>query len=735
MIGFKKDKQGQNNGSNDGKKNKETMTMTTGGVNTTPAKSEATAVGSPLKIGSAEKISGDYKAKGMDTDTRSKAVDSARVTEVGAVSGNRQTSKISTHLQKHNDNEHTEATPQQSRAEHNIAPAVSQDNNTTVETSNHDEVDISKAADDLSRLLSQKNKKHEQAKNESGQADKTTKSSFSLFKKKPKLEGIKNKMDSLAIVGPITAAYRDFATAQSTSASGVRVIDRYSIREPVIHVTVARDEIGSPVYLIEEPILTDEEKIVYSQLMDKLQYELKAPYDSVKTNPKEYFDEEAKKIITKYALSMGVTPNVTWNKVYYYITRDMIGFGPLEAIMSDPNIEDVSIDGVDKDVYIWHKKYESLKTNLVFKTEKELDDTIIRLVHMSGKHISTAYPIVDATLPGRHRLVATFRKEVSRYGSTVTIRKFREDPFTVVDLLNFKTFNHEIAAYSWLLMEHSLSSIIVGSTASGKTTLLNALVSMTKPSSKIVTIEETQEINIHHQNWVPLISRLGYGGGAEKIGEVSLFDLVRASMRMRPDILIVGEVRGEEAYVLFQAISTGHGGMCTLHADDVESAVQRLTSKPMDVAPIHMKFLDLMFAVRNISVTDPITKKPYRTRRVLAVTEIMDYNKYNQVFHWDPATDTHVMTKGSLHHSEKLKVISKDTGKSMDELIEDIKGRELILRWLQKNDIRNFKDLGRIFEKYHENKKEFLSEVRAHLGVQEEQKAIVAGSASAAHGQ
>jgi hypothetical protein len=339
--------------------------------------------------------------------------------------------------------------------------------------------------------------------------------SASLFgSKKSKVEEIKKKLGPARIIAPITADRKLFDAPQS------QIIERYTIREPVIYVSVTRDEIGSPVYLIEEPALTQDEKVIYSQLMDVLQYELKGPYDGSKSDPKEYFDGQAKKIITKYALSMGVTPNVTWNKVYYYITRDMIGFGPLEAIMNDPNIEDVSIDGVDKDVYVWHKKYESLRTNLVFRSDKELDDSIIRLVHLSGKHISTAYPIVDATLPGRHRLVATFRREVSRYGSTATIRKFREDPFTIIDLLNFKTLNHEIAAYSWLLMEHNVSSIIVGSTASGKTTLLNSLTSMTRPSSKIVTIEETQEINIHHQNWVPLVSRLGYGAGSEKIGEV-----------------------------------------------------------------------------------------------------------------------------------------------------------------------------------------------------------------------
>jgi flagellar protein FlaI len=530
---------------------------------------------------------------------------------------------------------------------------------------------------------------------------------FSLFGKRSGIEDLKKKM------GPSSAS-PIMAESKAVQDASLSVMERYTVKEPVEYITIARDEIGSPVYLIEEPSLTNEETAIYGKLIDVIQYELKAPYEGV--DPRKYFDEQAKKIITKYAMSLGITPNVTWNKIYYYITRDMVGFGPLEVIMNDPNVEDVSIDGTDKPLYVWHKKYESLKTNLMFKKEKELDDTIIRLVHMSGKHISTAYPIVDATLPGRHRLVATFRKEVSRYGSTVTIRKFREDPFTIIDLLNFKTLNHEIAAYSWLLMEHNVSSIIVGSTASGKTTLLNSLVSLTRPSAKVVTIEETQEINIHHQNWVPLVSRLGYGVGSEKMGEVALFDLVKASMRMRPDILIVGEVRGEEAYVLFQAISTGHGGMCTLHADEVESAVQRLTSKPMDVAPIHIKFLDLMFVVRNTAVTDPVTKKTTRTRRVLSVTEIMDYNKYNRIFEWDPVTDRHVLAKGSFNGSEKLKSISRDTGKSMEELIEDIKRREMVLRWLQHKDIRNFKELGRIFEKYQERPTEFYAEVSKELG-------------------
>ena len=221
---------------------------------------------------------------------------------------------------------------------------------------------------------------------------------------------------------------------------------------------------------------------------------------------------------------------------------------------------------------------------------------------MSGKHVSTAFPIVDATLPGGHRLSATFRKEVSPQGSTLTIRKFRKDPFTIIDLINFGVMDYNIAAYAWLLIENRFTAVVVGATASGKTTFLNALLSMVNPNSKIVTIEEVQEINIHHVNWAALVSRVSDGLSETNIGEVTLFNLVKTAMRMRPDIMVVGEVRGEEAYALFQAISTGHGGLATLHAEDASSAIQRLTSKPMDVAPSYISFLDLIFSVRRVAL-------------------------------------------------------------------------------------------------------------------------------------
>src|SRR2546427_57182 len=300
--------------------------------------------------------------------------------------------------------------------------------------------------------------------------------------------------------------------------------------------------------------------------------------------------------------------------------------------MRDPGIEDISADGVGKPIFIYHRKYENLETNITFAKDEELDNIISRLAHMAGKHVSTAFPVVQGTLPGRHRLAATFRREISPYGGTLTIRKFREDPLTIIDMLNLNVISYGLAAYTWLLLENRATAIVAGATGSGKTTLLNAVLTLTKMSAKIVTIEEGQELNIAHLNWTALVARQSYGMGQESGTEAGLFDLVKATLRMRPDILVVGEVRGEEAYVLFQALSTGHGGLCTLHADDVTSAIQRLTSKPMDVPAFFIPFPDLIFTVRR-SAMPPAGGGTRGVRRVLSVDEVEEGDKRSGNIH------------------------------------------------------------------------------------------------------
>jgi len=470
-----------------------------------------------------------------------------------------------------------------------------------------------------------------------------------------------------------------------------KVIDRYPVNSPFAYAVVAQSPLLSRRYYLDEVPLTKTEAAIYSYLLDALEAELTVPREQV--NPRQYFADQARKILLKYSIRV---PAASWSKIIYFAERDLVGFGVLDGMMRDPNIEDISIDALAKPLFVYHKGYESLETNLTISDEEQMDNLITRLSHMAGKHVSTAFPIVQGTLPGRHRLVATFRREVSPQGSTATIRKFREDPLTIVDMLNLNLMDYKIAAYTWYLMQNRATAIVVGATGAGKTTLLNALVTLTRLNTKLVTIEEVQEINIPHLNWTSLVSRESYAATEEKAGEVGLFDLVKAAMRMRPDILCVGEVRGEEAYVLFQAISTGHGGLCTLHADDSASALQRLISEPMNVPKAFLPFLDLVFVVRRIAVPTP--GGGFRAiRRVVALDEVVGAEEVSRSFRWDPRSDTF---KPSYDKSPKLERIARDNGITMESIMKEIDRRALILRWIQQKGIRNFKELSPILELY-----------------------------------
>ena len=470
-----------------------------------------------------------------------------------------------------------------------------------------------------------------------------------------------------------------------------KVMERYPVNSPFAYAVIAQSPLLAKRYFIDEVPLTKTEAAIYSYLLDALEAELTVPREQV--NPRQYFADQARKILLKYSIRV---PAASWSKIIYFAERDLVGFGVLDGMMRDPNIEDISIDALAKPLFIYHKGYESLETNVTISDEEQMDNLITRLSHMAGKHVSTAFPIVQGTLPGRHRLVATFRREVSPQGSSATIRKFREDPLTIIDMLNLNLMDHKMAAYTWYLMQNRATAIVVGATGAGKTTLLNALVTLTRLNTKLVTIEEVQEINIPHLNWTSLVSRESYAATEERAGEVGLFDLVKAAMRMRPDILCVGEVRGEEAYVLFQAISTGHGGLCTLHADDSASALQRLTSEPMNVPKAFLPFLDLVFVVRRIAV--PAPNGGFRAvRRVVALDEVVGPEEVSRSFRWDPRTD---VFKASYDKSPKLERIARDNALPMEEIMREIDRRALILRWIQQKGIRNFKELSPILELY-----------------------------------
>lgn len=478
-----------------------------------------------------------------------------------------------------------------------------------------------------------------------------------------------------------------------------KVIERYPIYSAFVYATIAEDPSGeNRVYFLDEVPLSDSEARIYDYLLTALEHELLVPRKQV--NASKYFAQQARKLARKYSLRV---ERLQWEKILYFTERDVVGFGQLDGFMRDANIEDISVDGVKKPVSIYHAKYERIPTNVSFDDPETVNELIGRFAHISGRHVSTAYPIVQGTLPGGHRMMGTYMQEISPHGSTLNIRRFRADPITIIDMLNFGVLDHRLAAYIWLMMENRETAMVVGSTGAGKTTLLNALLTLARTNSKIITIEEVQEINLAHPNWTPFVVRESFGATEEGPANIGLFDLVKAAMRMRPDIIVVGEVRGEEAYVLFQAISTGHGGLCTLHADDAASAIQRLVSKPMDVPPAFITFLDLVFTVRRVSVPNA-DGTAVAGRRIISVDEVSGVDQYTRMFTWDPSTDTQVAT--SFKDSPKILKLAKELGTSVQEIAGEIERRGTVLKWMQHRGIRNFRDTTPLFEAYLKNPRE-----------------------------
>ena len=421
---------------------------------------------------------------------------------------------------------------------------------------------------------------------------------------------------------------------------GIKIADKYPLYEPFSQVVIVQDpKTGEYKYVLDELQLDPLEQGIYNRILEMLLAEIQSPKEQIK-DPRKFFAQEAKKIVDKYRISLGWLPDVSWYKIIYHAERDLVGYGKIDSLMRDPNIEDISCDGVNRPVYIWHRNFESIETNVQFESDEVLDNMVVKLVHMAGKHVSSAFPIVDASLPGKHRLAVLYRREITPFGTAFTIRKFRDDPYSIVDLINIGTFTEDLAAYLWICLENRASIMILGGTAAGKTTALNALACLIKPGSKIITIEETAELNLSAENWVSLISRQSYGLGGSCVGEVPLFDLVKASMRHRPDMLIVGEVRGQEAYVLFQALATGHGGMCTMHAENLDSAVKRLTQKPMEISPAYIPLMNVVISVQRVHLVKNGVKKAYR--RILTTSEIANYENYLNIFKWDPNSDLQI---------------------------------------------------------------------------------------------
>jgi flagellar protein FlaI len=485
----------------------------------------------------------------------------------------------------------------------------------------------------------------------------------------------------------------------------VTVLESYSLNAPYASVQVTRDTVrGNITYVVEEPKLSKTDLTSLGRLRGILNevLEFKPKELQSKQAAEEYLVKKSNEIFDNYHFSLD--PD-TLSKLLYYVIRDNLGFGKIDALMHDPLIEDISCDGVNVPIYIWHRKFESIPTTLRFETAEELDTYALRLAYLCGSHVSIAQPMLDASLPDGSRINLTYGSEVTRKGSTFTIRKFKLDPFTVTDLVTFKSLSPEMAAFFWYAVENRVSILVAGGIAAGKTTLLNCLSMFIKPDLKVVSIEDTPELNLPHQNWIPAATRTHFGLATET-ADITLFDLLKAALRQRPDYIIVGEIRGAEAYTLFQAVSTGHLGMSTVHAESVESAVYRLESAPMNIPRTLIAGIDIILVQKRVELNGKPVRKTVATSEIVGLDPRSGEILTNEVYRWNSAQDTFDFT-GRSYILEK---VAEKTGMTPEEASEEIQRRAKVIQWMVKNNIRNYKDVSNIIRSYLENPEPILKE-------------------------
>ena len=493
-------------------------------------------------------------------------------------------------------------------------------------------------------------------------------------------------------------------------------LDTYPVYPPFSYVRVLFDKRDySRFYYVVEPKASKQEQEDLDTIKTVLQRALNINRETLEETQEDFLKQAVDDILDSYRLKSRKSNRA---KIHYFIERDLIGYGKIDTMMRDPNIEDVSCDGPGVEIFVYHRRFESLRTNVMWEDELVLEQYIIRMAQRCGKHISIAEPLLDATLMDGSRLVMTLGREVSTKGSTFTIRRFRDEPFTPVDLLEFKTFSSMQIAFFWLAMQYGMSMLFVGGTASGKTTSLNACSLFLPWQHKIVSIEETRELNLPHPNWIPGCTRQGFGGegsagGGKAAGEVDMYDLLRAALRERPEYIIVGEIRGAEAYVLFQAMATGHTTYSTFHADSIQSLVHRLENKPIEIPRVLIPALD------GISIQIQTRVGGKRVRRNKGIIEIIGIDPHshelltNEAFRWDNTVDEYIFT-GKSYIFEKIMM---KANLNRVEIMDETKRRQLVIEWCLKKGIRDYKDFARVVAEYYVHPEDVMRQVYEDMQV------------------
>ena len=401
------------------------------------------------------------------------------------------------------------------------------------------------------------------------------------------------------------------------------------------------------------------------------------------------------------------TSNEYLDRLSRKFLRDIIGYGAIDPLIQDDELEEIMIIGTSKPIFVYHRKYGMMKTNLQFSDEGELRDLIDSIARQINRRIDQESPILDGRLMDGSRINATI-PPVSADGPSLTIRKFRRDPLTIIDLINSRTISVDLAGFLWLCIDglgvKSANAIISGGTSSGKTTTLNALSAFINPNERIITIEDTLELQIPHEHVIRMETR---PANVEGKGELTMNDLVKNSLRQRPDRIIVGEVRADEAITLFTALNTGHSGFGTLHSNDARETITRLTNEPMSVPEIMIQAIDFIIMQNRIYTPSGVS-----FRRISEVAEVVGMEEgtvqLNKIFQWNPERDT-IDNIGIT--SNTLQQIANLSGKSIIELQNEIENRKLVLRHMINQNIRSVEGVNSVIELYYKNPQKVLNRI------------------------
>jgi len=488
------------------------------------------------------------------------------------------------------------------------------------------------------------------------------------------------------------------------------IIDSYEIvsdNVPGKVTIIKRPEEYTPVYEVKFPTVEPGTQAVLESIKERLIQIVKIEVSEI-LDPKamegikKRFLESALEIINK---EMPKVPNEEKNILAGHLVHEMLGLGRLEVVLNDDDLEELVINNSSESAWVFHKKYGWLKTNIIIPTEEQIYNYASLIGRKIGRQINNLSPLMDAHLITGDRVNATLFP-ISTKGNTITIRKFRREPLTMINLVDpeNKTITMEIAALLWLCMQYELNILVAGGTASGKTSVLNALMPFIPPNHRIISIEDTRELRLpDFLHWVPLTTR---EPNPEGKGEITMLDLLVNSLRMRPDRVVVGEIRRQaEAEVLFEAMHTGHSVYATLHADRAEQVIRRLTNPPINLPETLLEALHLVivqFRHRRMGI-----------RRTLQVAELLPGGmrgesgaRLETLYRWKPQIDKILKVKDSIRLIDEIRL---HTGMTDEEMERDLREKEDILQWMLDNKVNTVNTVGKVVADYYHDRDRILN--------------------------